>query len=204
MMSVIINTLSWDWSHSDHTVFLTVGAASGSVAILSHLIFFVSSLLKIQILKIDLLIKTFKSSLFNHQSNLLTPKCSLLMICKSVNKLHTSFLASTHTSDNYFKTPSSSQPRRGVHSWPAIQYCQRNLKFHPFKPPPSSLRRHSCHRLPPKYSTLLLLSSHMETVCTKTHEYTQFTWIWTGKPARCPLPARTEFCRHLYLSSDFW
>lgn len=57
-------------------------------------------------------------------------------------------MASTHTSDNYFKSRGSSQPRRGVHSWPAIQYCQRNLKFHPFQPPPPP---------PPHLSPLTLL-----------------------------------------------
>lgn len=107
------------------------------------------------------------------------------MICKSVNILHTSFLASTHTSDNYSKSPSSSQPRRGVHSWPATQYCQRNLKFHPFRPPPSSPRRHSCHSLPPNHPPLLC-SCYPHTwkhnglskgTKASTHEYTQFTWI---------------------------
>lgn len=67
----------------------------------------------------------------------------IMMLFNDLTKCkHTSFIATMHTSSyhNYSKSPpSSSQPRRGVHSWPAIQYRQRNLKFYPFWAPLPSL-----------------------------------------------------------------
>lgn len=78
-----------------------------------------------------------------------------------VNKLHTSSPASTHTCNNCSKSPGSSQPRRGVNSWPAIRHSPRSLKFHPFQPSRLLLPADTpATFLSPKHS---LLSSHMQT-----------------------------------------
>lgn len=106
----------------------------------------------------------------------------IFMNCKCVNMQHVYFLVGAHTPDNFSKSLCSSQPRRGVHSWPAISYCQRNLKFHPLWPPPLSTRwqnfaseKNSLQSFP--------LSSHMESHanCWK-HTYTWLNWRCNNCP----------------------
>lgn len=112
------------------------------------------------------------------------------MICKSKQAAHVFFfLASTHTSDNYFKSPSSSQPRRGVHSWPAIQYCQRNLKFHPFQPPPFFPPPTLLPRFASK--TLSALLTHGNTTVWSWIHTVHLDFKRTCKPIRRPVPTKT-------------
>lgn len=123
------------------------------------------------------------------------------MVCKGMNTPDTSFLASTQSSDNYSKSPKLFQPRQGVHSWPAIQYCQRNLKFHPLHPPPTLLPA-----LLPQFASKSLCALLFHKQMNLDTHILASSPPHTGKPTRSAVPANRGFSIQPNLNSTelYW
>lgn len=108
--------------------------------------------------------------------------------------------------------PDFSKPRLGVHSWPAIQYCERNLKFHPFNLPAScadpALCSCSAHTQEEEKKKKKTLTCTVGCVCvpvlTQIHTSERISTS-TAKPYSSLAQAKTRLGSQIYLySTAFW